>query len=101
MASNEASNENGAAVPEDHRNTPDKVRDEVRSADSAGRVKILRMTLLNVQVCVPKGIPIEEVLALVEAGRPCGTTNGWAFSERHGRVECAGNPEREHLVLDA
>jgi hypothetical protein len=31
MASNEAGNENSATVAEDHRNTPDKVRDAVRS----------------------------------------------------------------------
>jgi hypothetical protein len=53
------------------------------------------------QVCVEKGVTDEEIIAWTEADEPCGTICGWVINKELGRVQCADDANREHVVVNA
>ena len=70
---------------------------------------MLRMSLLDMQVCVPEVWTDDQVVAWAEGCQPCGTTAGWAV-RREGDPHLLGDPERVpcltrtgfiHVILEA
>lgn len=70
---------------------------------------VTRRGALDMQVCVPKGWTDEQVKKMADKDNPCGTEHGW-YIRREGdpalagaaeRVQCSGNPNAVHIMLDA
>ena len=70
---------------------------------------VSRYGFLDMQVCVRKDRSDEEVEDFANEANPCGTSNGWkirkegdpALAGAPERVQCADNPDRVHIMLDA
>jgi len=80
------------------------------------KVVIMRgiIGVYTMQVCAHKDATDNEILSVANQENPSGTTNGWTGicrkSEDHpdhpaidgktlGPVQCADNPERQHILL--
>ena len=64
---------------------------------------------LDMQVCVPSDWTDDQVKDFADRENVCGTTHGWTI-RREGdkalggcaeRVQCADDPARVHIMLDA
>lgn len=71
--------------------------------------QVSRRSVLDMQVCVPKGWTDEQVKEFADRENPCGTRNGWHI-RREGdkdlggcpeRVTCGSNTDKVHIMLDA
>jgi hypothetical protein len=65
------------------------------------RIIGMRKTFLARHICVLKGVPDEEIIDWCERDEPCGTSHGWGIDYSQGRVQCADDQNREHVVVTA
>jgi len=70
---------------------------------------VTRIGVFDMQVCVPKEWTDEAVQTFANVENPCGTSTGWQI-RRQGdpqlngapeRMQCASDPTRVHIMLDA
>lgn len=70
---------------------------------------LVRASLLDMQICVPKEYTDEQVIEAAELLNPSGTKNGWQIRKQghedlrgdDERVTCAKWDENVHVTLDA
>lgn len=67
------------------------------------KIEIIQVTVFSL-VCVPAGMPDEEVERRVNTLYTCGTTNGWKILKNGSdpeRVDCENDPStgRQHIVV--
>ena len=70
--------------------------------------EVIRIGILDMQVCVPQDWSDIQVLLFAEAENPCGTLNGWRVRKRGSewlgdapeRAVCSLHPGRVHITLD-
>lgn len=70
--------------------------------------QVLRMTMLAMQVCVPKSFDDEQVEKFANTDRPAGTELGWKIrKEGHKllngdpeRVQCRDHADCVHIMLE-
>lgn len=79
------------------------------STATAEQPQVLRMSIFDVQVCVPREWSDDQVRSFTELECPCGTSNGWfirkqgdkALAGANERVACAQREGFVHIMLDA
>lgn len=66
------------------------------------------VNIYTAQVCAEKELPDEEILSLINASDPSGTSNGWihvvrevtdVFNENCMPKQCANYPNRMHYLI--
>lgn len=71
--------------------------------------QVIRMSLLDMQVCVPKAWTDQQALAYADKAYPCGTSEGWRI-RRQGhrrlkgmdeRVKCDECADHVHIMMDS
>ena len=71
--------------------------------------EVIRIGILDMQVCVPEYLTDDQVKAFANIRNSCGTVNGWQI-RKEGDKQLGGMPERNpcserkgyvHITLDA
>ena len=69
---------------------------------TTARVQVIQHLALSLQVCAVADATEEEIVREANRQMPCGTPLGWLFTDGSrdaGRVACAHDPHRVHVVL--
>lgn len=62
---------------------------------------LVRQSLFQCQVCVPKWFTDSQALQAAESLCPCGTANGWQLDRTEERVQCAKYSGNVHMLYNA
>ena len=80
----------------------------IRKGRDAMKENVVRIGVLDMQVCVPKKWKDREAIEFAESENPCGATNGWQIRSEGNellngspeRIQCSMYPGNVHIVLD-
>lgn len=64
-------------------------------------IKILKMSVLHINVCISKNMSIEDATKFLNESNPSGTENGWSFVEELGKIQCEVHFSKHHIVFRA
>lgn len=74
---------------------------------NVAEIQVIREGMLDLQVCVPKGLTDKQVEAGVNEIHPAGTEHGWKIRKDEKllaghpyRNTCANDSTREHITFD-
>jgi len=59
----------------------------------------LKENIFNKQICVEKGYGDSELEEIVRLLEPSGTACNWSINLKLKRVECADDPNKEHVCF--